>query len=167
MKRVIALSDSHGFEAYLRDASTLALMAGAVDAWVFLGDGLEDFEAIKPSLRVANPQALFYAVRGNNDWSVAAPAEALFSVNGVAFYACHGHAWHVKYGLERLCYAAREREAKVAFYGHTHYSHLETEYGVYLINPGAVCERRSGHIAYAEVCVADDGGIRADLARWP
>lgn len=166
MKRVIALSDSHGDTANLRDAVLLARRLGAIDALVFLGDGLSDFEEIQPFLGTVCPEAALYAVRGNNDWRFSAPNGLAFNANGVKFYACHGHEWHVKYGMDRLCYAAREHGAAVALYGHTHRSHLETAYGVTLINPGAVCERTAKKAACAEICVGEDGTLRTDLLRW-
>ncbi len=165
-KRVIALSDSHGCADRLREAAALALSRGRIDALAFLGDGLADFEALQPLFSAESPETALYAVRGNNDGRFRAPGEACFTVNGVRFYACHGHEWHVKSGLERLACAAREREARVALYGHTHRSGLCWEYGVCLMNPGAVCDTASRAIAYAEARVGEDGAVRTDLAKW-
>ena len=139
MKRVIALSDSHGDKAALRAAVEQALRVGPVYAAAFLGDGLSDFAAVQPLLMEAG--ALCHAVRGNNDWGSREELAVSFLVNGVRFYACHGHEWHVKYGLDRLCYAAMECQAQVALYGHTHHAQVDLERGMYLVNPGAVCDR--------------------------
>ena len=105
-------------------------------------------------------------MKGNNDWSSREQAELLFSLGGVRFFACHGHTLQVKYGLDRLWYAAREREAQVALYGHTHREYVELERGIYLINPGAVCERYRLRSAYAEVLVEENGFVRAKLVKW-
>ena len=164
MKRVIAVSDSHGCAAALREAFDLAWRAGPVDVAVFLGDGLADYTRLEGEL--LGRGALCYAVRGNNDWSSALPRDVSFMVNGVRFYACHGHEWHVKYGLDRLWYAAREYGAQVALYGHTHRADVEFEHGMYLINPGAVCEKYGGGAAYADIRVEDNGGVRATLQKW-
>ena len=150
MKRVIALSDSHGDKAALRAAVEQALRVGPVYAAAFLGDGLSDFAAVQPLLMEAG--VLCHAVRGNNDWGSREEVAVSFLVNGVRFYACHGHEWHVKYGLERLCYAAMECQAQVALYGHTHHAQVELERGMYLVNPGAVCDRYG--VAYADIRVA-------------
>ncbi len=164
--RVIALSDSHGCRDDLRDTALLALESGPVDACVFLGDGLRDYEAIKPMLRAANPRALLYGVRGNNDFSADEPYTQVFTVGGCRFFATHGQAYGVKYGMERLCFAAREERALVAFYGHTHVPMLESQYGVWFVNPGAVCDRRAGRPAYAQVTVNALGAPKAELIRW-
>lgn len=164
MKRVIVVSDSHGDAAALRAAFELARRRGPVDAAVFLGDGLGDFEAVRPALMMEGIAC--HAVHGNNDWRCQEPAEALLMVNGVRIYACHGHMWRVKYGLDRLWYAAREHEAQVALYGHTHRERIDLEYGVHFINPGAVCERNKARSAYAEVLVEDNGFVQASLCKW-
>lgn len=164
MKRVIALSDSHGDRAGLRAAVEQALRVGPVYAAAFLGDGLSDFAAVQPLLMEAG--ALCHAVRGNNDWGSSEERAVSFLVNGVRFYACHGHEWHVKYGLDRLYYAAMECRAQVALYGHTHHAQIDLERGMYLINPGAVCDRFGGGVAYADIRVADNGGVRVSLCKW-
>ena len=126
-----------------------ALRAGPVYAAAFLGDGLSDFAAVQPLLMEAG--ALCHAVRGNNDWGSREELAVSFLVNGVRFYACHGHEWHVKYGLDRLCYAAMECQAQVALYGHAHHAQVDLERGMYLVNPGAVCDRYG--VAYAGTSV--------------
>jgi len=163
-KRVIVVSDSHGAEADLRAALDQAVRHGKVDAVVFLGDGMSDFESLQPWLLARG--TVFYAVKGNNDWSSNEMTEIVFTVNGVRFFACHGHTRYVKYGTDRLWYAAREREAKVVLYGHTHYEKFEDAYGVTMINPGAVCERSKRRSAYAEVMVEDNGFVQTCLVKW-
>lgn len=107
MKRVIAVSDSHGCASALREAFELAWRSGPVDVAVFLGDGLSDYARLEGELIARG--ALCYAVRGNNDWSASQPREVSFTVGGVRFYACHGHEWHVKYGW--IAYGTRRASA--------------------------------------------------------
>ena len=110
-KRMIVVSDSHGDADGLRAAFEQAARHGKIDAAVFLGDGAADFESVKPYLQSLG--AVCYAVKGNNDWSSFEPNELVFTHGGMKVYACHGHTRHVKYGLERLWFAAREREAQL------------------------------------------------------
>ncbi|MEG0047619.1 MAG: YfcE family phosphodiesterase [Clostridia bacterium] len=165
-KRIIACSDSHGFESRLRSALNLAQQRGKIDTFVFLGDGISDFEAIKLDAQMQNPNIQMLAVRGNCDLSFSVPNSQLLTVNGVTIYACHGHEWHVKYELNTLCYAAREQGAQVVLYGHTHVSHLDMQNGLYMINPGTVCNFAADAVAYADIRVDDSGLIKADLIRW-
>lgn len=164
MKRVIAVSDSHGDKVALQDALLQAMRGGKIDAAVFLGDGIHDFEAVRPMLTAQG--ILCYCVRGNNDWSSSEPNDQLFTLGGVRFYICHGHGWHVKYGLERLWFAAREREADIALYGHTHIANIHTERGMHLVNPGSVGAKNHNAIAYAEILVYDNRALQPRLVKW-
>lgn len=162
MKRVIVVSDSHGHREALRTAFEQALRTGPIDAAVFLGDGVSDFAAVRPLLG----SIPCHLVRGNNDWASQEPRELCFLVGGVRFYAVHGHEQHVKYGLDRLWYAAREHQAQVALYGHTHVAQVDLERGMYLVNPGSVGDCFRGANAYAEIRVEDCGGVRVSLCKW-
>ena len=164
LKRLIAVSDSHGSAEALRAAFEQAARGGRIDAAVFLGDGSADFEQVKPML--FNQGTVCYEVKGNNDWLSDASTEIWFTVNNVRIFACHGHSRQVKYGLDRLWYAAREREAVVALYGHTHRERIEEANGIYVINPGAVCERSRRRSAYAELLIEEDGSVQAQLVNW-
>jgi len=163
-KRLIAVSDSHGDAESLRAALEQAARHGKMDAVVFLGDGSADFEEVKSWLNLIG--CVWYEVKGNNDWHSSEPAEIVFTVNGVRIYACHGHTRNVKYGLERLWFAAREKQAAAALYGHTHRERIDIEYGIHLINPGAVCERSRQRSAYAEIIVEDSGFVCPGLVKW-
>ena len=164
MKRVIAVSDSHGDVAGLRKAFEQARRHGSIDAAVFLGDGTDDFDTVRQMPFMQD--TVCYAVRGNNDWHSYEEGEIVFQVGGVKFYACHGHQRYVKYGLDRLWYAARERGAQVALYGHTHCERVDFEGTVAMINPGSVCERSSRRSAYAEIIVEDNGFVQPCLVKW-
>ena len=163
-KRLIAVADSHGDAESLRAAFEQAARNGKIDVAVFLGDGVRDFESVSADLRLRGTQC--YALRGNNDWTCDEPNELVLTVNGVRIFACHGHTRQVKYGLQRLWFAAREREARVALYGHTHCERVDFEAGVDLINPGAVCERYSRRSAYAELMIQDNGFVQTQLVKW-
>lgn len=166
MKRIIAVSDSHGDIAHLQNAVALAADKASIDVFVFLGDGMSDFEAMKPALLAHNPQMQLVFVCGNNDFGSQAPTLVEFTVCGRKLLATHGHLHHVKAGPRKLWYAAREREAAIALYGHTHASRLEEAYGVLLINPGAICNTPRRNPAFAEIMIKDDGTIKADLIPW-
>ena len=163
-KRLIVVSDSHGDADGLKAALEQAMRGGSVNAVVFLGDGMRDYESLLPALQAQRIDC--YAVKGNNDWSSQEETEIMFSLNGVRIFACHGHARQVKYSTDRLWYAAQEREARVVLYGHTHREKIDLEYGIYFINPGAVCERSSRRSAYAEVLIEDNGFVQASLVKW-
>ncbi|MCE5342267.1 MAG: YfcE family phosphodiesterase [Eubacteriales bacterium] len=165
--KIVAFSDSHGNRDLLREAAEMALRGAPIDICVHCGDGARDMDAIEPILRAANPNVRLYVVRGNCDiGAFFLPVLEIFDVNGVRMIATHGHALEVKTHYGALLNAAESREAKVAFFGHTHRPLLEAIHGVYLINPGALRQRLPGNIAYAQVMVDAQGNIRADLMPW-
>lgn len=163
-KRIVALSDSHGCSGNLSNAIRQAMKKGKIDLLVFLGDGLSDFEDQVPLLKASGIP--YYAVRGNNDWRSEAPQEVTFEVNGLRFLATHGHTRGVKYGFDRICYAAAEQNAQAVLYGHTHQADARVYAGVYMVNPGAVCDFRRNAVAYADMIVEENGLLKPDLVKW-
>ena len=165
--KIIAVSDTHGNVKDLRDAVQQALEGIAPDIWIHCGDGARDMDAVEPLLLEANPDMRLYRVPGNWDPSLQQlPAVELFEAEGVRMIVAHGHTLNVKYQYEELLCQAQSLGAKVAFFGHTHSPFLENSRGVYLINPGAVCQRLEGNTAYAQVTVSPEGKLRADLIKW-
>ncbi|HNW85399.1 MAG TPA: YfcE family phosphodiesterase [Candidatus Limiplasma sp.] len=165
--KIVAFSDSHGNRGMLCDAVEMAMRGAPIDICVHCGDGARDMDYVEPMLREKSPEVRIYKVRGN--WDVGAfdlPVMELFEANGVRMVAAHGHTFQVKSEYSSYLSAAEAKGAKVAFFGHTHHPLLEMVYGVYLINPGAICQRLAGNVAYAQVLVDKDGKIRADLMKW-
>lgn len=116
--RLLIVSDSHG--RYERLSELLDRQRG-VDALIFLGDGLADLERADAYSRGFS----VFAVKGNCDsFSLrlreSAPEESVINLDGYRFLLMHGHTRGVKYGLTNAIYAAREREADILLFGHTH-----------------------------------------------
>lgn len=165
--RVLAFSDSHGDRGRLREAVEQALRKGPADVCVHCGDGARDLAAVEAILRDRNPETRLYAVRGNGDiGDFALPTLELFEVNGVRMVAVHGHLLGVKSELDTLVSFAQVREARVAFFGHTHKPFLEAVRGITLLNPGSIAYQLRGNTAYGQVLVEADGRVRADLIPW-
>jgi predicted phosphodiesterase len=45
-------------------------------------------------------------------------------------------------------------------------SRMEEAYGIWMINPGAVCVATRNSPAYAEILIGEDGSITPNLVRW-
>ena len=143
--KFLIISDSHG--RYER-ISELISMHRTVDALIFLGDGLSDLERAGA---YGNGFSVF-AVKGNCDWSSLGLGsevenEILLNFDGYRFLLLHGHTRGVKYGLDNAIYAAREKEADILLYGHTHeplekYIPAEADYSLdkplRVFNPGSL-----------------------------
>ena len=132
--RIGIMSDSHGDRASLED---LLGRMGKLDALCFLGDMAADGAYLQGLLEARGAQTAFYEVRGNNDISSPLPDERMLNLGGQRIWMVHGHMQRVKSGLLNLTYAAKERQADIVLFGHTHMRCLQYELGVLLVNPGA------------------------------
>lgn len=132
--KIIVFSDSHRE----LDGMRKVLEREKPDYVFHLGDHDSDAEQISqdfPALPVA-------MVRGNCDGWSDTPKTLTFSLDGLRFFLCHGHTYGVKGGYLRAVYAAREQNADVLLFGHTHeacYQCLDPAPGrhLHLLNPGS------------------------------
>lgn len=128
--KLVVLSDSHRETEHM----LLALRRERPTAVVHLGDHADDADAIAQEF----PYLPLCRVRGNCDYfDDKTPELALLRWEDKKMLAVHGHRYGVKSGLLRLQYAAREKEAQVALFGHTHCAYCEELDGLWLLNPGA------------------------------
>ena len=137
--RLAFFSDSHGDVTALRSAMEAAMLHGRVDAFAFLGDGIHDFLDLRSFIKKHNPLAVTHAVRGNNDPAMLDLKEELVvSFAGFWIFLTHGHRQRVKLTDRLLLEDARDRQCRIALFGHTHRAFLEEKDGVLLMNPGSV-----------------------------
>lgn len=138
MMRLLVLSDSHG------DIPSLELAiknTADVNAVIFLGDGLTDFEHVSHLLTGKK----ISAVRGNCDGSFNPyPVKAIEIFGDKKVYCTHGYSEHVKFGLDALKTAALYSDASIVLFGHTHIPYTSYENGLYLMNPGSVRQNSCG-----------------------
>ena len=117
---------------------------------IHLGDYVRDAEAIAAYF----PSLDLRYVRGNCDAYSRSDAEEnlLFNADGVRIFMTHGHRYGVKSGYLRAIYAAREQEADLLLFGHTHYADCFQEGPLWVLNPGAA---RNG--SYGIITLSQDG----------
>lgn len=146
--RVLVVSDVHGDFRGFCEAIEQQPTARTV---LFLGDGLRQAEDAADLY----PNRDFYLVPGNCDMGSPLIPIRQETFGGKRFYFTHGHRHDVKYTLYRLEMAAREAEADIALFGHTHQPYEEYVDGLYLFNPGSLRYGRT--YGYVDVV---GGGIR-------
>lgn len=149
MMRIAVVSDSHGDRAALQ---SLAQRLDNVEKIIHLGDCVPDGELLSA---MTGKQVL--GVKGNCDFSRNAPEERLETLGGAKLLICHGHRYQVKSGLLMLGYRAREVEADVALFGHTHCPAVEWYGQTLLINPGSLSQERNGVGRYTILEFRDNG----------
>ena len=129
--KILVVSDTHG--SYRNFKKVMQLNRNA-DVVVHCGDSRNELDEIKREY----PDKMYYTVKGNCDFGTALPVVEEFTADGVRFMATHGHIYGVKYGLLELSMAAREKNAQVVLFGHTHYAMDEVVDGIRDFNPGSL-----------------------------
>lgn len=146
--KLLILSDSHKKMDYMIRAIDLEQPDGIIH--------LGDHEADAMRLHDRYPKLPMWSVSGNCDYG-GAPLCIVDRIGDVRFYMTHGHTLGVKYGLLRAELTAREAEANVFLFGHTHQSYCDWHNGLWMLNPGT-CSG-CGRITYG-VIELQDGSIR-------
>lgn len=145
--KILVVSDSHG-----RSSGIAKVLKMHQDAHylIHLGDGIDDLKDL------STPDSIqMITVNGNREdgfFSLKkAPPFSLLEVLGKKLFICHGHRYNVNHSMQNLYLAAKEQDADIALFGHTHFKHneyvppLETEdsqKGIYLFNPGSISAPR-------------------------
>ena len=140
-------SDSHGDTARMRDV----IRRFRPDCVAFLGDGVRDAEAV----RAAFPALPFHIVRGNCDGAAPYPDSDVFELDGVRFFAAHGHNHGVNCGMDAFGTSALCSGAAYGLYGHTHRALYQDHGRIPLLNPGSVGDARHPTFALLELTNGD------------
>ncbi|MGN0795925.1 MAG: YfcE family phosphodiesterase [Christensenellales bacterium] len=141
MKKIVVFSDSHNTPL----SESFKQILNEADVIIFCGDGLS-------SLTDYLDKPNFYAVRGNCD-GISSPDEIELDVEDVKIFITHGHRYSVKSSLLNLEYRAKEINANLVFYGHTHIADETTYDGITLINPGSLSHSFMGESSYCYVVI--------------
>lgn len=163
---ILVISDTHGDYDVLCDI--IQEFGPISDALVFCGDGICDICAYlqeahdNESLQELLPPVVAVA-KGNGDSEknaitipkssetpesrkiITAPNSILFTAAGRHIFALHGHRYSVDFGLESLSISARNLDADLVFFGHTHRPFWEENFGTHYINPGSCSRPRGGN----------------------
>ena len=152
--KAAVFSDTHGNTALMVEA----VRRTRPDVLIHLGDYERDTEVLRREF----PEIPLYSVCGNCDFAPLAPLTDIVPLGGVKALICHGHTYAVEYNsIDRLVYAAQEREAKLALFGHTHMPYNGEAGGVRVVNPGTA--GKGHHLTYAWIEVFDNGGIATEI----
>ena len=149
--RIIVYSDTHGsFSAH----AEIFQRNDTADDFLFLGDGERELDTI----RLLYPDKTVVNVAGNCDFGSMTPAVDIFMANGTKILFTHGHTLGVKYSTDRLFYKAKEIDAKIVLFGHTHCRHYSYEEGIHILNPGSASQPRDFKgKSYAFIDILDSG----------
>ena len=131
MFEALVVSDTHGNISVFKE---ILQKYPCIETVLHLGDVSSDVEALSSEFSLKE----FYVVKGNNEYSDG-PEEIVMKREGKTMLLVHGHRHAVKKGCSLLLAHARQKDAKIVLFGHTHIPHIGVEGGVLLVNPGSLC----------------------------
>ena len=149
---IAVFSDTHGnFSAMHK----IFKRNNSADCFVFLGDGLDELEDIK----AIYPEKKILSVSGNCDFgSFTKTSDIYMTPSGLKIFFTHGHRWAVKYTTDKLLEQAKNINAQIVLFGHTHCRYYEYVDGVHILNPGSAGNPRDFMPAsYAYIDITDQG----------
>lgn len=135
--RIIVIADTHKnsnamHEIFERNQSA--------DIFIFLGDGEREFQDIC----CLYPHKKAYSVCGNCDYSSFSSGMGVIEVEKCKIIFLHGHSHGVKGGINEVLRLARENDAQIILFGHTHQRFYQYIDGIHMLNPGSASSPRDG-----------------------
>ncbi|MTI46688.1 metallophosphoesterase [Sporosalibacterium faouarense] len=135
--KILVLSDTHGNTKFL---NKIKERFNNIHMVIHLGDNTKDVEMTRKVFPVD-----IYNVKGNCDFRDSeTPEEQLINIKGKRVFLTHGHNYSVKSHLNTLYYRAKELDAEIALFGHSHVPESINYDGVQLFNPGSPVLPRGG-----------------------
>ena len=147
MIELVIVSDSHGKTELL---SQIKLRHPKAKYFIHCGD----------SELLANHPAVegYEIVCGNCDWESKYLEEKVLTLtDSKTLFFTHGHRYDVNRQLNRLYYRARELDAQIVCFGHTHCIGAEVVDNILMMNPGSVhAPRNMSKPTYATLQLDND-----------
>ena len=142
---IAVVSDTHKVSNYIQIAKEHIKEA---DILIHLGDNAEDVKELTEGFI-----GKVYAVKGNCDLSHKYPEEQIIEIDDKRIFITHGDLYNVKLNMHRLYYKAKEVDADIALFGHTHKELLLEEEGIFFMNPGSISfpRNRGRYIGYIRI----------------
>lgn len=151
MKKIVVMSDNHGSDNmldYVKNAQPDA------DYYVHCGDS-----------EVADKQLLsgYICVKGNNDWGLDLPKEAILEVENFLILITHGQ--YLGYFNRELAMndLLTRNHCQILLSGHTHMPMFERDGDFYYINPGSTTLPRGGSERSYAVVTIDGGEVKCEF----
>ncbi|GAX91110.1 YfcE family phosphodiesterase [Effusibacillus lacus] len=129
--KICVMSDSHGRTD--RIDNVLRRHKG-IDLLLHAGDHAQDV--------LSRQDVRFRTVCGNCDPDGSASNEQVFELSGLKVFMTHGHLYKVKRTLLPITCRAKELNAELVIFGHSHVPVIAEEQGIVLLNPGSLSYSR-------------------------
>lgn len=142
---IAVISDTHRVSNYIDIARELIKEA---DMLIHLGDNADDIIPLKEEF-----EGKVYVVKGNCDFGNKYPKEEVIEALDKKIFITHGDMYDVKRGIQKLYYRAKELEADIALFGHTHMESIINEDNILFMNPGSISfpKGKGRYIGYIKI----------------
>ena len=136
--RILVFSDTHGNTNTMYNI--ISQNRTKCELVIHLGDCFTDIDCIRNDF----PYIAFLGVKGNCDLfsSSLYPISHTFTLEGLKFFITHGHSQRVDTGFELLRQQARNENANIAIFGHTHVALVKEFEDITVFNPGSLTRAR-------------------------
>jgi len=153
--KIGVISDTHGDQLAIKRA---VAVVGPVDLWLHAGDYSQDARFIT---RISAGKVI--AAAGNCDGSTAVgKIDEFIDVGGKKIWLTHGHRYNVKNGHHELAWWARQFEADIVVYGHSHIPEVAWVQDLLVFNPGSAAHPR-WHIPTCGLIEIHEGKVNAQI----
>ena len=151
------ISDTHGNKQCMDEAISYLMDC---DLIIHAGDNFSDSKYIHSTTKIG-----MMAVKGNCDFDNVED-ELIFDIEDKNIFLCHGDKYGVKYGLEQLEEKAKEVEANIVIFGHTHTPLCIEKDNILYINPGSVSIPRNVNYKSMAILYIDNDNISVEEIRF-
>ncbi len=153
--RILVVSDVHG--DYFNLQKVLLSQSGA-EVVIFCGDGEREIQQAKLNF----PEKMFICVKGNCDFNSLLKPIEIVTIANKKIFVTHGHLYNAKLTYYNLYCAAREQEADILLFGHTHQAFRDCGDNLYVLNPGSC---RGYNASYGYIDITDSGAVITNIVK--
>ncbi len=151
MKKVVVMSDNHGYDEAIRKVKELEPDA---DYYIHCGDSC-----------TSNPFVLddMICVKGNNDYYLDLPRYAKIQIEDLKVLITHGQYYGYFNREKQMRQDLKEQGCDVLFSGHTHVPSFLEKHHHYYLNPGSLTLPRGGSGPSYAVVYIDGKKLKAEF----
>lgn len=129
--KILVVSDTHkDFDSL----NNLILSNKDIQTIIHLGDGEEELFKVKEIFNDKN----FINVQGNCDLNSTSPLTRIETINNKKIFMTHGHTYKVKIDVYNVIMAAKQENADILLFGHTHMPYIDIYDNLHIMNPGSL-----------------------------
>lgn len=150
------LSDTHMMKNFID--KTIPYLKKC-DLIIHAGDNFSDSKYIHSMTNIG-----IMAVKGNCDFENV-EEELVFEIEDKIIFLCHGDKYGVKYGIDTIESKAKEYDANIVIFGHTHIPLCIDKDEILYVNPGSISLPRQVDYRSFVIMDIENGEVKIEEIR--